>query len=83
MPNSVNYFVVQSNPTREPRANPHRLGRIVTLERSSRHFERILALLRKRGPTGVHFSGLDDAPHLCGRSPRNNPPPRPVWLRVP
>jgi hypothetical protein len=39
--------------------------------RTRSHYERILALLRERGPAGVLGSELYDAPHLYGRSPRN------------
>ena len=39
--------------------------------RSRTHYERILALLRERGPAGVLASELYDAPSLYGRSPRN------------
>src|SRR5712671_3238499 len=39
--------------------------------RTRSHYDRILALLRERGPAGVLSSELYDAPHLFGRSPRN------------
>ncbi|HXJ04076.1 MAG TPA: hypothetical protein VNH65_03205 [Candidatus Acidoferrum sp.] len=39
--------------------------------RTRSHFERILALLIERGPSGVLSSELYDQPHLFGRSPRN------------
>jgi hypothetical protein len=39
--------------------------------RSRSHYDRILALLRERGPAGVLSSELYDQPHLFGRSPRN------------
>src|SRR5712692_582689 len=39
--------------------------------RTRSHYERILALLRERGPNGVLSSELYDQPHLFGRSPRN------------
>lgn len=39
--------------------------------RARSHYERILALLRERGPAGVNGSELYAAPHLYGRSPRN------------
>ncbi len=39
--------------------------------RTRSHYERILALLKERGPTGVLSSELYDAPQLYGRSPRN------------
>jgi len=39
--------------------------------RTRSHYERILALLRERGPAGVLSSELYDAPNLYGRSPRN------------
>lgn len=39
--------------------------------RTRSHYERILALLRERGPAGVLASELYDAPSLYGRSPRN------------
>src|SRR5262245_1401217 len=39
--------------------------------RTNSHYDRILALLRERGPTGVISSELYDAPHLFGRSPGN------------
>lgn len=35
------------------------------------HYDRILVLLRERGPAGVLSSELYDAPYLFGRSPRN------------
>lgn len=35
------------------------------------HYDRILELLRERGPAGVLSSELYDNPHLYGRSPRN------------
>jgi hypothetical protein len=40
-------------------------------ERTRSHYNRILGLLRERGPAGVLASELYDAPHLYGRSPRN------------
>jgi hypothetical protein len=40
-------------------------------ERAHSQRERILALLRERGATGVLASELYDSPHLFGRSPRN------------
>jgi hypothetical protein len=39
--------------------------------RTRSHYDRILGLLRERGPAGVLASELYDAPHLYGRSPRN------------
>jgi len=39
--------------------------------RTRSHYDRILALLRERGPAGVLSSELYDQPHLFGRSPRN------------
>lgn len=39
--------------------------------RSRSHYERILTLLRERGPSGVLSSELYDNPQLYGRSPRN------------
>jgi hypothetical protein len=39
--------------------------------RTNSHYERILALLRERGPAGVLSSELYNSPHLFGRSPRN------------
>jgi helix-turn-helix protein len=39
--------------------------------RTRSHYERILALLRDRGPAGVLSSELYDSPELYGRSPRN------------
>src|ERR1700687_1506210 len=39
--------------------------------RTRSHYERILNLLRERGPVGVLSSELYDAPELYGRSPRN------------
>lgn len=39
--------------------------------RTRSHYDRILALLRERGSTGVLSSELYDAPELYGRSPRN------------
>ncbi len=39
--------------------------------RTRSHYERILALLRERGPAGVLSSELYDSPELYGRSPRN------------
>src|SRR5882762_5622277 len=39
--------------------------------RARSHYDRILALLRERGPAGTLSSELYDAPHLYGRSPRN------------
>ena len=40
-------------------------------DRTRSHYDRILGLLRERGPAGVLASELYDAPHLYGRSPRN------------
>jgi|SRR5208283_487617 len=40
-------------------------------ERTRSHYERILALLRERGASGVLSSELYDSPNLFGRSPRN------------
>src|SRR6267143_757756 len=37
--------------------------------RTRSHYDRILALLRERGPAGVLSSELYDQPHLFGRSP--------------
>ena len=39
--------------------------------RTRSHYERILALLRERGPGGVLSSELYDQPRFFGRSPRN------------
>lgn len=39
--------------------------------RCKSHKERILALLKERGPAGLLSSELYDAPELYGRSPRN------------
>src|SRR5882762_7960454 len=39
--------------------------------RTRSHYDRILALLRERGPAGVLSSELYDASELYGRSPRN------------
>ena len=39
--------------------------------RNRSHYDRILTLLRERGPAGVLSSELYDAPYLYGRSPRN------------
>src|SRR5437762_10541053 len=39
--------------------------------RTRSHYERILALLRERGPAGVLSDELYDSPALYGRSPRN------------
>jgi hypothetical protein len=50
-------------------AKPHRLRGAPVRARS--HYDRILGLLRERGPAGVLASELYDAPHLYGRSPRN------------
>jgi hypothetical protein len=60
------------------RCNTISVGRSFTCDhaigaplRTRTHRERILALLRERGPSGVLASELYDAPHLYGRSPRN------------
>jgi hypothetical protein len=50
-------------------AKPQRLR--VAPARTRSHYDRILGLLRERGPAGVLASELYDAPHLYGRSPRN------------
>jgi hypothetical protein len=39
--------------------------------RTRSHYDRILVLLRERGPAGVLSSELYDQPQLFGRSPRN------------
>jgi hypothetical protein len=71
MPHSVSSFTSQSSPTLEEvrSARPPRGNGAPSRTRS--HYERILALLRERGPAGVLSSELYDAPHLFGRSPRN------------
>jgi Helix-turn-helix domain len=71
MSRNVNYFEQQSNVNLEEmaKARPPRGSGAPLRTRS--HYERILALLRERGTTGVLSTELYDAPRLFGRSPRN------------
>jgi len=56
-------------PEQVRRARPPRGNGAPSRTRS--HYDRILLLLRDRGPAGVLSSELYDAPELYGRSPRN------------
>ena len=71
MPDTVNYFNQQSNLTLEEVRKARPRQRTGAPSRTRSHYERILALLRERGPVGVLGSELYDAPNLYGRSPRN------------
>jgi hypothetical protein len=71
MPDTVDRLSPQSNPTLEElgKARPPRSSGAPS--RTKSHYDRILALLRERGSSGVLSSELYDAAHLYGRSPRN------------
>lgn len=71
MHDTVNYFSPQSNPSLEEVAQARPPRGSGAPSRSRSHYDRILALLRERGPAGVLSSELYDQPHLFGRSPRN------------
>src|SRR5271170_571304 len=68
---NINYFASQSNPSLEEVAQARPPRGSGAPERTRSHYERILALLKERGPAGVLSSELYDRPELYGRSPRN------------
>ena len=71
MPRSLNHFSSQSNPTLEEVANARPPRGMGAPKKAGSHYERILTLLKERGPAGVLSSELYDQPHLYGRCPRN------------
>lgn len=71
MARTVNHFKTQSNPSLEEVAESRPAHSTGAPSRTKSHYQRILALLRERGPAGVLSSELYDQPQLFGRSPRN------------
>jgi hypothetical protein len=70
MPRSVN-GIPQSNLTIEELASAHPPCGNGAPSRTRSHYDRIVVLLRERGPVGVLSSELYDNSQLYGRSPRN------------
>ena len=71
MGDTVNHFSPQSKPTLEEMAQVRPPRATGAPSRTRSHYDRILALLRERGPVGILSSELYDSPELYGRSPRN------------
>ena len=71
MANGINDFPPQSNPSLEEMAQARPPRGTGAPARVRSHYERILALLKERGPNGVTSVELYEQPQLFGRSPRN------------